>query len=163
MKPPSLVCVLLLITVDSLACLTDPLESHATIYQLVVDSSAIVLATVKSELPRVDDERSEFTFSVQEVLKGRVQEAFKLYGYSFEESPNYSFDYSGHTDPHFWASVSGNSLLGGECDIHGVFAEGEMYLIFLGDVPRFKAFENIRSSDDLWLRAVRVAVNETDG
>ncbi|CAN0408262.1 unnamed protein product [Ectocarpus sp. 13 AM-2016] len=40
------------------------------------------------------------------------------------------------------------------CQMEPAFVSGETYLIFL-DAPHWRAYEIVRSEDDLWLMAVR--------
>ncbi|MCH9694168.1 MAG: hypothetical protein K0U72_06635 [Gammaproteobacteria bacterium] len=103
----------------------------------------------------------EFEFRTIEILYGRAASTFKLHGYSKGENPFPVGDFDGHTDPAFWAESSSNTGTTTLCSIFGVFEVGETYLLIATEEPDFRAFENIQSNDDLWLKVIRLLVERT--
>jgi len=99
---------------------------------------------------------ASFKFEVIETLKGKPSNSFVLRGYTGQESQNSSGDFSGHQAPAFWAMQASNSVSPGDCDFYGIFREQETYLIFMLPYTHARAFENVRSKDDIWLNVVRL-------
>ena len=143
------------------ACFAPPPYLSESHHELVLKSQAIVLAkAVKTENDSISG-YADFIFEPVEVLKGDPPSRIELHGlkagpYVAEEWNIDGGDYEGHRSPEFWAWSLGNGAMDTACHVSGVFEVGQTYLIFLRDKPHFRAYENIRREDDLWLAVVRL-------
>lgn len=132
--------------------------------ELVSGATSIVLAQVVSFEPAVSRPASKrkmasFNFVVIETLKGETPTALSLNGFSDRERLDAPGDFTGHRSPAFWAMQSSNSVSPGDCDFYGIFRQQETYLIFIVPGGHPRAFENIRSGEDLWLNVVRLLIS----
>ena len=143
-----------------LACSVPPAGMYEDYHSLVQNTPGIVLAVVVS----TGEEKGSFlpvvTFEIARVLKGRVAEPIRLPGYVIEDPSIPADDYDSHHDPKFWAFTHGNSSTPGDCQMYGIFHLGETYLLFLREQGHIMGFENVRSSEDLWLKVVEQIVAE---
>ena len=150
----------LLLTCNALACSFLSKDAVSPVRELVSRADAIVLAEVTARSGPEDD-IATFTFAVREILLGRPIDTIELTGGDTAHDVNQHADFDSHLDPEFWAFPDGNSFSNSMCEIYGYFEVGETYLLVLSKKPHLKAFEVIRSADDLWLRVVRVVLEGT--
>lgn len=127
---------------------------------LVARTDSIVLARATAESGHEGDTRSRFSFELIRVLKGEAPEDFILSGFSASEMEHPPGDFHGHRNPEFWVSKIGNSIQPGDCVAYGIFEVGRTYLVFLGNLSHYQAYENIQSDDDLWLEFVEATIEE---
>jgi len=161
-----ILCLILAMPAFSWACTVPPPYLYVSHHDLVLTSEAIVLAKAVEVRTNTQSEYATFAFETVEVLKGSPPDTFELYGLKagrYAES-NYGVDggdFEGHRSPSFWAWNLGNSAMNTACSTHGVFATGQRYLIFMRDKPHFRAYENIREENDLWLDVIRLVAKSS--
>ncbi len=158
MKQLSVLIVLCLMAFDAFGCTFLPREATAHPADLVYGANAVVLAEAVSYADKEGD-YATFTFDVAEVLYGRSDDTIDLRGYVRRQRLGDAEDYDAHRAPEFWAYSLGNSQSNTMCGVHGIFEVGEQYLLILG-TPHLKAFENIRTEEDLWLQVIRRIVSD---
>lgn len=160
MKISVLLCLSMFFPANAVSCFAPPVEAVSSPYDLVNDAKYIVLARVESKLGG-GAISAEFLLETQEVLKGEAPRKFTFNGSEPGENLGRSADYDAHTDPEFWASLGGNSTITTFCVVMGIFEVGQSYLVIGTEYGHFKAYENIRSDDDLWLKVVRLLVEDS--
>ena len=153
----------LLLPAGSWACSYMPPSLFESDEILVDGADAIVMARVVGFEPEVHRPASQprmavFHFESVQVLKGEPPPRFDLQGFLATEGRDHRGDFEAHSMPEFWARHAANSGMPGDCNAYGMFSEGETYLIFLRKHSHLRAFENIRSEEDLWLKVVRLLV-----
>jgi len=91
------------------------------------------------------------------MLKGIDPKVFKLEGYASDrvKSPG---DFSAHQSAEFWALDAGNTIQPGDCVAYGLYELGQEYLVFLRKDSHIRAYENVKTETDLWLRVVKALV-----
>jgi hypothetical protein len=129
--------------------------------ELVSKATGIVLARVISFEPAVYRPASKrrmatLQFEVVETLKGKTPSRFTLKGIAEQEQQRSAGDFSAHQAPAFWAMQTSNSVSPGDCNHYGIFREHETYLILTLPFTHERAFEHIKSNEDLWLHVVRL-------
>lgn len=141
------------------ACYVPPaaLISHHT--ALVGQSNTIVLARVTGQSDRMGLSMGELRplaqFETVEVLRGTVTPSFSLNNGVFVSSGKDDIgDFDGHRNSVFWDKMITRQWNSSDCQMHPVFSAGRTYLLFI-DQPHWRAYEEIRSPDDLWLQSVR--------
>lgn len=155
-----MLAVVALHSTTSLGCFAPPAEAGAPPMDLVLGASFVVLAEAKSNLSGDGDLPAEFLFETKEVPRGDAPKSFKYYGFSRGDNLRKLDDFDGHTDPRFWAYSYGNSTITTWYGVFGVYEIGQTYLIIASEKGHFKAYENVRSENDLWLKVVRHLVSE---
>ena len=140
------------------ACSVPPRTLSDSNEELVRSTRVVVLAKAVSTGGVGPGGFSTFQFEPVRALKGDPPKAFELRGYDSERVKGPA-DFASHTDPAFWAYDSGNTIQPGDCIAHGVFQVGETYLIFLREASHYRAYENVRSDGDLWLRVVQLLID----
>lgn len=143
------------------ACFAPPPELIKHHSELVADSRQIVWARAlepSNMLARLGLFDEAPSFKVIEVLKGAVPAQFRLpngrYAGSNRDNEYVSSDFDKHRDLSVWDHFLTRQWNNSMCEMEPVFEAGESYLIFL-DHPHWRAYEIVRSQDDLWLTAVR--------
>jgi len=150
-----------------LACVTPPasLTLHHT--DLIANSEVIVLARVTGEANGATYdtldvfqgpplyERPLAQFETVENLRGNTPRTFSLSGGSLA---GVDYDVHGDFDRHreavFWDKKMTRQWNDVDCRMYPEFQIGRTYLLFI-DQPHWRAYEEIRADDDLWLAAVR--------
>lgn len=153
----------------ALACVLSPQELRTSDIELVAQSEQIALVRVvgssenNSDATTISHRRlahSNNSLAILEpikILRGDVPQRFKLSsGLLIAASMDPTRDMSGHRDIGFWdrKMLKTRAYNGTDCRMHPGFVLGRIYLVFL-DRPHFKAYEEVRSKDDLWLKAVQ--------
>jgi hypothetical protein len=129
--------------------------------ELVKSADAIVLARVTSIEPAitipVEKHRKAIVhLEVTESIKGVAEPRLILKGYERDSRAPQEPDFNSHHEAEFWAGHASNSVSPGDCRHYGIFSLHGTYLIFIRKDSHWRAFENIRSEDDLWLQVVRL-------
>lgn len=140
------------------ACTIPPRTLSESNLELVQTTNVITLAKVVGSKSTGPGHFYKFTFETVRALKGTPPRTFELVGYDQSQAKGPG-DFSGHNAPEFWAFDSGNTIQPGDCVAHGIFQSGETYLIFLRKASHYRAYENVRSETDLWLRTVQVLIH----
>lgn len=149
------------------ACFEPPasLTLHHT--DLIAKSKVVVLARVVGEADRATydtldvfqgpslHQRPLARFETVETLRGKTPPEFSLSGGSLSAV---DFDLHGDFDRHrqsvFWDKKITRQWNDVDCRMYPQFHVGRTYLLFI-DQPHWRAYEEIRHPDDLWLGAVR--------
>lgn len=138
------------------ACFLPPPELTKHHRELVADSATIVMARALE--PEASESGSVPRFQPIEVLKGDVPGEFILgngrYAGSSENDESLNDDFDAHRNAAVWDRKLTRQWNNSMCEMEPAFVPGETYLVFL-DHPHWRAYELIRSKDDLWLKAVR--------
>ena len=157
----ALIVLLVILPSISLACTVPPRYLLLTNSELVRNSTSIVLAKA---VERGNSENEyippEFTFSVEKTIKGKSTKTIKLNGFEANKMGGNPSDFQGHLMPEFWAFDAGNSIQPGDCSAYGLFELGKSYLLILTKESHPRAYEEIKSEDDLWFKTVQVLVKE---
>ena len=150
--------LLWILSFGALSCTILPAHLNDRPADLVDSTPAIVLARAVSFTDPDGGSLATFTFEAVRTLKGNPPKSFRLDGYHAKKvgSPG---DFQQHKDPKFWAFEAGNSIQPGNCQAHGLFEVGQTYLIFLRRDSHYRAYENIRSPEDLWLKVVETLIH----
>lgn len=156
----------------ALACTISPQELRTSDIELVAQSEQIALVRVvgssenNSDATTISHRRlgnSNDSLAILEpikILRGHVPQRFKLSsGSLIAASMDPTRDMNGHRDIGFWDRkiLKTRAYSGTDCRMHPGFVLGRIYLVFL-DRPHFKAYEEVRSKDDLWLQAVQQVI-----
>jgi len=160
-----LVASLLAAALPAQACFAPPPELVKHHRDLVADSATIVLArALAPDSAETGHSLGVATphFEAVEVLKGEIAPTFSLengrYLVASEEQEflldDFVSDFSGHRDIAVWDRFRTRQWNESDCGMMPRFEPGETYLLF-PDHPHWRAYELIRSEDDLWLTAVR--------
>lgn len=156
----------LIYVIPAFACFAPPAELTRHHAELVADSKTIVLARVTGGSKGADfgwfGTRQLAQFEVVEILRGDVDDSFSLENGllgSDEERAHDPGDFRGHRDSMFWDKHITRQWNMPDCTMQPMFFEGQTYLIFV-DRPHWRAYEEIRNEDDLWLDAVRRLIYE---
>ena len=160
-----LVASLLAAALPAQACFAPPPELVKHHRDLVADSATIVLArALAPDSAETGHSLGDATphFEAVEVLKGEIAPTFSLengrYLVASEEQEflldDFVSDFSGHRDIAVWDRFRTRQWNESDCGMMPRFEPGETYLLF-PDHPHWRAYELIRSEDDLWLTAVR--------
>lgn len=155
------------------ACADPPasLTRHHT--DLIAKSEVIVLARVVGEAdgatydtldvfqgPPLYD-RPLAQFETVEALRGKTPGTFSLNGGS-HATVDYDLhgDFDRHREAVFWDKKMTRQWNDIDCRMYPEFQVGRTYLLFI-DQPHWRAYEEIRDPDDLWLQAVRKVVADS--
>lgn len=154
-----------LLPMVSLACFTPPHELTIHHAELVSNSNTIVLARVvgggDESFFAWAGKRQRAKFETVEVLRGNVPDSFSLpNGILGLDNEHDAGDFNGHRDSVFWDKQITRQWNMPDCEMLPVFFKDRTYLIFL-DHPHWRAYEEIRSKDDLWLSAVRKLIEDS--
>jgi len=127
--------------------------------ELVENTNNIVLAKVVGGGDSASfswaGERQRAKFETVEILKGNAPKMFSLpNGILGLENEQDARDFGGHRDAVFWDKHVTRQWNAPDCRMYPMFFQDRTYLIFL-DHPHWRAYEEIRAEDDLWLAAVR--------
>ena len=153
-----------LLPISSLAC-SAPREQQDD-RALIATANRIVLARVVGFEPAILKPRSErryaiFHFETVETIKGTGYSKFDLSGFANTDPTDTPTDFDRHRAPAFWAGFYSNTISPGDCKYYGTFAVGETYLVFFPEGLHRRAFENIKSKDDVWLGVVKLLASRT--
>ena len=154
------------------ACFAPPLPLTVHHKELVSEAKSIVLARVVGTADKATPILSSSSgllgqhdkplpkFETIEVLRGDVPVEFALSGAHLTNGKyNKDGDFNNHRDLVFWDKGITGNWNGPDCRMYpGVISE-RTYLIFL-DRPHWRAYEEIRAPDDLWLSAVRHLIDD---
>ena len=154
--------VFILYSSHALACSIPPDHLYENNEILVRSTPTIVLATPENYQDHPEFHVPVFTFTTNRVLKGTAPQTFELPGYIASNIEQYPKDHDGHLDPAFWAYDAATSIQPGDCIAYGIFQLGEQYLIFLRTESHRRAFEMVRSDQDLWYKAVMRLIQDQD-
>ncbi|MBU2893724.1 hypothetical protein KO495_10365 [Colwellia sp. D2M02] len=146
-----------------LACRTLDWGLLTTKDALINNAHTIVLAKAKNYNLGVDDNypvtknhRIEFSFIVEESLKGKPIKEISLLGYDADHREAKPSDLNGHQKDAFWRRGSGGNLtIGGDCGAYGTFEIDQQYLLTLKEGFHINSFELVNSKDDLWYKYVK--------
>lgn len=149
---------------SSHACRSPPSALFSHHSELVATSKNIVLAQVVGSGKRLEvfggHKRRAAKFVTIEVLKGKADPFFSLPNGSIAGTgKKKSQDFDGHRDAIFWDKHITRQWNTPDCRMYPVFYLNRTYLLFL-DHPHWRAYEEIRTRDDLWLAAVRRLVDD---
>ncbi len=98
-------------------------------------------------------------FETIEVLSGYVPKRFTIpNGFALsgwkQGVGSLETDFDSHRDLSFWDENNARQWNSADCNMYPTFSVGNSYLLFLG-APHWKAYEAVKSEDDLWLQTVR--------
>lgn len=146
------------------ACFAPPPEYTKHHADLVRDTPNIVLARVagpSEEHQEVWGKREQLAqFINLENIKGETPNDFTIEnGFFAPGQPVPAQDFDGHSQLGFWEKQLTRQWNMPDCAMRPVFLKDRTYLLFLG-TPHWRAYEEIVSDDDLWLRAVRELTND---
>ena len=152
-----IVSILLLLSNQALACSAPPITLMQSDDELVKRTPIIVLATVTKQT--TNKHNSKFTFRSIKNIKGIAPTSFILDGYEPSENNDRqpSDDFKSHTTKP-WQEGFTNSVMPGDCEAYGYFEKGKTYLIFIVKPTHVRAYEQILSDNDLWLKKVQSLV-----
>src|SRR5215469_5201837 len=140
------------------ACLIRPHYLYASNQELVRHTPRILIARVTSINANAKDrEIVDASFETVSVVKGRDPKRFTLLGFVSNRVGGPG-DFDAHKAPEFWAFDVGNTIQPGDGRAYGMYALGQQYLIFLRKDSHVRAYENVKTEQDLWLRVVKVLV-----
>ena len=157
------------LTSVSYACSALPEELLAPGAELVAQSQQIALVRVVGSSQNNGDAvmithmrlgKTNQSLAVLEpikILRGEVPQRFTLSsGRLITADQDLRRDLNGHRNIGFWDQKISDTRThsGADCRLLPGFVLGRIYLVFL-DRPHFKAYEEVRSKDDLWLQAVQ--------
>jgi len=100
-------------------------------------------------------------FEPIKILKGSVPTRFMLSSGGLIKARDDAIrDLNEHRNIGFWAkkSTQTRNSHDADCKMHPGFVLGRIYLVFF-DNPHLKAYEEIRTKDDLWLQAVQQMID----
>ncbi len=151
----------------TLACTVPPQDLTTHHSHLVEQTQVIVLARVIGGTDQATFDTLGTTpfqglsrgrlaeFETVEVLRGAAPDRFSLStGTLADIDYDTNGDFNGHRDAVFWDKRTTRQWNGPDCAMHPSFILGRTYLLFV-DHPHWRAYEEIREPDDLWLTAVR--------
>jgi len=166
MKVILILSFLMLLPSTSLACVAPPTSLVTPHAELVARTGTIVLAQAvgRSKKSGLQFGKSKplVKFKVAEVLKGNIAPAFMLpNGFFSSESDEIPEDFNGHNNAAYWDQKLTRQWNWPDCNIYPEFKTNRTYLLFLGR-PHWRAYEEIRSPNDLWLNAVRHLVRNPE-
>lgn len=145
------------------ACMALPDHLFFNNPQLVYNSTTIVLARAESasDIEHYSNNFAKITFSVNEVIKGDKIDTIRLTGIKRELNKTHQdshTDFKGHSMPEFWAFAEHNASNFPDCNAYGEFEIGKEYLLILGEQTHFRAYEEIRTREDLWYKVIKLLV-----
>jgi len=156
----------------ALACFAPPASLTVHHTDLVAETKVIVLARVigATDKPTYntlgdmqanrDPNRALAKFEAIEVLRGKTPPEFSLSGGSLADVDYDPYnDFDGHKSALFWDKKITRQWNQPDCQMHPDFQVGRTYLLFV-DHPHWRAYEEIRGPDDLWLQAVRRSIED---
>lgn len=164
------ICLLMLpMGQEAYACVASPEEYYVHHRDLVAESDRIAIVRVVGSSANNHDAElithdwlsesaeTQALFEPIRVLKGDIPARFKISGgrlISADLDPVRDMD--GHRNIGFWTkrSTQTRTFHDTDCRMSPGFVLGRIYLVFL-DRPHLKAYEEIRSKEDLWLQAVQ--------
>ena len=152
--------IILSFSLESYACFVPNKAISHSDMKLVDRTESIVLAKVVGQ--KKGYAYDVFTFQTIENIKGNAPWEFVLNGFSVKHK-SYSIvdsDFRGHKSLD-WANGVTNSLEDSDCEAYGYFEEGQTYLIFNSKPTHKKAYEQIVEKEDLWLKWVKLLVDES--
>jgi len=136
------------------ACFVPPMTLMQSTRELIERTESIVLAKVTEH--KKGDFFDTFTFESVEHIKGKAPALFNLKGFDVNDNdyrPEFD-DFDSHSSRE-WQLGDTNSTMPGDCEAYGFFQKGMIYLIFYAKPSHIKAYEQIQSSNDLWLTEVK--------
>lgn len=159
---------------EASACFTAPSDYYRPYSQVIREADLIFLGRVKSiEEIKTDGAKTStlkdlldaasqpyegnrrFEFEIVELLKGKIdEESIFIKGIDSQSGPIQ--DYNKHTDYQFWLDVGGRIKSSSNCLLLPNFHHYNEYLIIMGEKNSYKSYEVIRSSEDAWLKEVKL-------
>jgi len=140
------------------ACLIRPHYLYASNQELVRHTPELLsrVSQALTQTPRIARSLTSL-FETVSVVKGHDPKRFTLLGFVSNRVGGPG-DFDAHKAPEFWAFDVGNTIQPGDCRAYGMYALGQQYLIFLRKDSHVRAYENVKTEQDLWLRVVKVLV-----
>ena len=145
-------------SLEVFACSTKAFNEFAAKKEQVLASKNIVLAkAIKQELK---NDHILTTFTVTEVLKGKVGKILELSvnAYSTPNENEFDSDFNNHLDGRFWSNLKARTSVSPNCDYVINFRLGSSYLLFLDKPYQANSFELIKSEKDYWYQLVKQTI-----